>query len=49
VPYPLRGSDLFKRVSHIDLNKDWIIENKTKFVYNSKFDVEVLKEKINEF
>ena len=49
VPYPLPGSDLFKRVSHIDLNKDWIIENETKFVYNSKFDEEVLKEKINEF
>jgi anaerobic magnesium-protoporphyrin IX monomethyl ester cyclase len=49
VPYPLPGSELFKRVSHIDLNKDWIIENETKFVYDSKFDENILREQINEF
>ncbi|TFG29005.1 MAG: B12-binding domain-containing radical SAM protein [Promethearchaeota archaeon] len=49
VPYPLPGSELFKRVSYIDLNKDWIIENETKFVYKSNFDETILQEKIKAF
>jgi len=38
VPYPLPGSELFERVSEIDLSKDWDKENEVTFIYKSEFD-----------
>lgn len=48
VPYPLPGSRLFKRVSDVDTNKDWDIENEVTFVYNSEFDEAWLRSRIQE-
>jgi len=49
VPYPLPGSDLFKRISIIDFEKDWVMENEIKFVYNSDFEEEIINQKIENF
>ena len=49
VPYPLPGSSLFERVSGVDGSNDWTIENEIKFLYQSEFDEEILKEKIENF
>jgi anaerobic magnesium-protoporphyrin IX monomethyl ester cyclase len=48
VPYPLPGSDLFERVSEIDLNKDWDKENEVTFIFKSDFDPAWLEGRIQE-
>jgi len=49
VPYPLPGSDLFERISMIDFDKDWVVENEIKFVYDSVFEEEIINQKIENF
>ncbi len=49
VPYPLPGSDLFKRISIIDFEKDWVMENEIKFVYDSIFEEEIINLKMEHF
>lgn len=49
VPYPLPGSNLFERVSGVDITNDWTMENEIKFLYQSEFDEGILKEKIENF
>jgi anaerobic magnesium-protoporphyrin IX monomethyl ester cyclase len=46
VPFPLPGSALYARVSGLDADADWAVENETKFVYLSEFDTAWLKERI---
>jgi anaerobic magnesium-protoporphyrin IX monomethyl ester cyclase len=46
VPFPLPGSPLFDRVSSLDGSKDWNTENEVTFVYNSEFDQEWLRRRI---
>ena len=48
VPFPLPGSALYSRVSGLDADADWAVENETKFVYCSEFDTVWLKERIAE-
>jgi anaerobic magnesium-protoporphyrin IX monomethyl ester cyclase len=48
VPFPLPGSALYSRVSGLDADADWAVENETKFVYCSEFDTDWLKERIAE-
>ena len=48
VPFPLPGSKLFERVSKIDKQKDWNIENEVTFVYESEFDSLWLQRRIGE-
>lgn len=48
VPYPLPGSELFERVSEIDLSKDWDKENEVTFIYKSEFDPAWLEQRIQE-
>jgi anaerobic magnesium-protoporphyrin IX monomethyl ester cyclase len=48
VPFPLPGSHLFERVSGLDPNKDWDMENEVTFVYNSGFDEDWLRSRIEE-
>ena len=49
VPYPLPGSNLFERVSGVDGTNDWTMENEIKFLYQTEFDEELLKERIENF
>ena len=49
VPYPLPGSQLFERIPGFDPDKDWTLENETKFVYKSEFDENLIKQKITNF
>jgi anaerobic magnesium-protoporphyrin IX monomethyl ester cyclase len=48
VPYPLPGSPLFSRLRGLNSDDDWDIENETKFLFESEFDSEWLKNKIEE-
>ncbi len=48
VPFPLPGSQLFERVSGLDINKDWNKENEVSFVYSSEFDETWLRGRIEE-
>ncbi len=48
VPFPLPGSKLFERVSEIDEEKDWDIENEVTFVYQTEFDQAWLKRRIDQ-
>jgi anaerobic magnesium-protoporphyrin IX monomethyl ester cyclase len=48
VPFPLPGSQLFERVSKVDKNKDWNVENEVTFVYESEFDSLWLQRRIGE-
>jgi len=48
VPFPLPGSKLFDRVSGIDYAKDWNSENEVTFVYNSEFDTNWLRSRIEQ-
>jgi anaerobic magnesium-protoporphyrin IX monomethyl ester cyclase len=45
VPYPLPGSRLFERVKGV-LDDDWDFENETRFLYESEFDEQWLKKRI---
>jgi len=47
VPYPLPGSKLFERVNGV-IDDDWDFENETRFLFESKFDVQWLKKMIQE-
>jgi anaerobic magnesium-protoporphyrin IX monomethyl ester cyclase len=47
VPFPLPGSGLYDRVSGIDPEKEWQMENETTFVYQSEFDPRWLRRRIN--
>jgi anaerobic magnesium-protoporphyrin IX monomethyl ester cyclase len=47
VPYPLPGSKLYDRVVNIS-EDDWTIENETRFLYESEFDENWLKKRIQE-
>jgi anaerobic magnesium-protoporphyrin IX monomethyl ester cyclase len=46
VPFPLPGSKLFDRVSCIDKTKDWSTENEVTFVFDSEFDPDWLRGRI---
>ncbi len=46
VPFPLPGSNLFQRVSGLDMSRDWDKENEVTFVYNSEFDEAWLSSRI---
>jgi anaerobic magnesium-protoporphyrin IX monomethyl ester cyclase len=48
VPYPLPGSRLFDRVSGVEKNKDWNMENEITFLYNSEFDQDWLRGRIGQ-
>jgi anaerobic magnesium-protoporphyrin IX monomethyl ester cyclase len=48
VPYPLPGSELFRRVSGLHGEDDWEIENEVKFLFKTEFDQAVIKQRINE-
>ena len=48
VPYPLPGSKLFERVSGLDENRDWNKENEITFIYESEFDEDWLRLRIDE-
>jgi anaerobic magnesium-protoporphyrin IX monomethyl ester cyclase len=48
VPYPLPGSQLFERVSHLDQTRDWDEENEVTFLYESEFDADWLRRRIGE-
>ena len=48
VPFPLPGSQLYERVSKLDKNKDWNIENEVTFVYESEFDPGWLQRRISQ-
>ena len=48
VPFPLPGSQLFERVSKLDTNKDWKVENEVTFVYETEFDQGWLQRRIGE-
>jgi anaerobic magnesium-protoporphyrin IX monomethyl ester cyclase len=47
VPYPLPGSQLYRRVVNVDHNRDWDTENEVTFVYDTEFDVRWLQQRIN--
>lgn len=49
VPYPLPGSNLFNRISMIDFEKDWMMENEITFVYKSEFEEKIINRKIEKF
>lgn len=46
VPFPLPGSALHARVSGLDANSGWDVENEAKFVFQSEFNQLWLKERI---
>lgn len=48
VPYPLPGSNLFNRVQVLNGNRDWNVENEVTFLYESEFDQDWLKLRIDE-
>lgn len=47
VPYPLPGSKLFQRLKGLG-DDDWDFENETRFLYESEFDEQWLKKRIQE-
>jgi anaerobic magnesium-protoporphyrin IX monomethyl ester cyclase len=48
VPYPLPGTGLFEKVQEVQAGADWKHENENRFVYQSDFDQEYLKQRIEE-
>jgi anaerobic magnesium-protoporphyrin IX monomethyl ester cyclase len=46
VPYPLPGSKLFQRVTGLDLNRDWVIENENSFLFHSVHDTDWINKRI---
>ena len=48
VPYPLPGSELFKRVVGVQTHNDWDLENEVKFLFDTEFDIKYLKRRIDE-
>lgn len=47
VPFPLPGSSLYSRIKGLDTQADWDMENEIKFVYDSEFDENYLKDRIS--
>jgi anaerobic magnesium-protoporphyrin IX monomethyl ester cyclase len=48
VPFPLPGSNLFKRVVGLDPLKDWAIENENTFIFETEIDRDWLTDRIRE-
>jgi len=48
VPYPLPGTGLFDKVREVSPCEDWICENENRILYESEFDEEYLKKRIEE-
>jgi anaerobic magnesium-protoporphyrin IX monomethyl ester cyclase len=46
VPYPLPGSNLYKKVKGLNSQDDWDFENENKFIFKSQFDESWLRSKI---
>jgi anaerobic magnesium-protoporphyrin IX monomethyl ester cyclase len=46
VPYPLPGSNLYKKIKGLNSNDDWDFENENKFIFKSQFDEAWLKNEI---
>jgi anaerobic magnesium-protoporphyrin IX monomethyl ester cyclase len=47
IPYPLPGTRLYDRVMHVDANLDWKYENENRMVFQSEFDENYLKKRID--
>jgi len=47
VPYPLPGTRLYDRVTPVKENTDWRYENENRMVFQSEFDEEYLKKRID--
>ena len=48
IPYPLPGTPLIERVVGVNAASDWTYENENQFVYESEFDADYLKRRIEE-
>jgi len=48
VPFPLPGSGLFERVGKSGKLRDWKLENEVTFVYQSKFDDQWIRSRIEQ-
>lgn len=48
VPYPLPGTRLYDRVSPLQNNSDWQYENENRLVFQSEFDEDYLKKRIQD-
>jgi anaerobic magnesium-protoporphyrin IX monomethyl ester cyclase len=46
VPYPLPGSNLYKKIKGLNSNDDWDFENENKFIFKSQSDEAWLKNEI---
>ena len=46
VPYPLPGSNLYKKIKGLNSDNDWDFENENKFIFKSQFDESWLKNEI---
>lgn len=46
IPYPLPGTRLYDRVMHVDETLDWKYENENRMVFQSDFDEDYLKKRI---
>jgi anaerobic magnesium-protoporphyrin IX monomethyl ester cyclase len=47
IPYPLPGTRLYDRVMHVDAHRDWTYENENTMVFQSDFDEDYLKKRID--
>ena len=47
IPYPLPGTRLYDRVMHVDENLDWQYENENRMVFQSDFNEDDLKKRID--
>ncbi len=47
VPYPLPGTRLYDRVTTVKENPDWKYENENRLVFQSEFDEEYLRKRID--
>ena len=48
VPFPLPGTKLYERVSHVNASQDWNAENEVTFIYESEFDPDWLQRRISQ-
>lgn len=48
IPYPLPGTRLYDRIMHVDANIDWKYENENRMVFQSDFDEDYLKMRIDD-
>ncbi|MEE4356180.1 MAG: radical SAM protein [Desulfococcaceae bacterium] len=47
IPFPLPGTRLYNRVMHVNRNLDWQYENENRMVFQSDFDEDYLKNRID--